>query len=248
MGMIRKTSVVFWKFCEGSTLPGISATLPNSSSRFQAAPQRWLARKALKFKKREARFRVRFCRKNIIGRVAYSKLYHACMRRASWLELACPKILGSTFPVALAISALVKFSAVHGSPTPIHSENAEPVARAQIATKFLVLDQDAVSSLVPEGDTTFIIFVARSSALDRFTFIKENKPARGELRIAVANEKLSADSDKWTPVDGAVSFKRKRLFNVSMLGVEAKYVRLVFHIEHEENIGQVNPSEAFVLN
>jgi len=180
--------------------------------------------------------------------VAHSKLYHACMRRASWLELACPKILGSTFPVALAIGALVKFSAAHGSSTPVDSENTVRVPRAQIAPKFLVLDQDTVSSPLPEGDTTFIIFLARSSTLDRFTFINENKPARGELRIAVANEKLPADSDKWTSVDGTVSFKRKRLFNVSMLGVEAKYVRLVFHIEHEENIGRVNASEAFVLN
>ena len=170
------------------------------------------------------------------------------MRRASWLERSCPKILGSTFPVALAIGALVKFSAAHGSPTPIDSENSKPVARAQIATKFLVMDQDTVSSRVPEGDTTFIIFVARSSTLDRFTFINENKPARGELRIAVANEKLSADSDKWTSVDGAVSFKRKRLFNVSMLGVEARYVRLAFHIEHEKNVVRVNPSEVYALN
>lgn len=159
------------------------------------------------------------------------------MRRASWLELACPKILGSTFPVALAIGALVKFSAAHGSPTPNDKENTAVMAKARIATKFLVMDQDTVSSPLPEGDTTFIIFVARNSTLDRFTFINENKPARGELRIAVANEKLSANSDKWTSVDGAVSFKRKRLFNVSMLGVEAKYVRLTFHVEREKNVG-----------
>ena len=161
-------------------------------------------------------------------------------------ELICYKSRKSK--KAGSIELVTCISAANGSPTPIHSENAEPVARPQIVTKFLVMDPDTVSSPVPEGNTTFIIFVARSSTLDRFTFINENKPARGELRIAVANEKLSADSDKWTSVDGAVSFKRKRLFNVSMLGVEAKYVRLVFHIEHEENIGRANTSEAFVLN
>jgi hypothetical protein len=110
------------------------------------------------------------------------------------------------------------------------------------------MEQDTVSSPLPEGDTTFIIFLAHSSALDRFTFINENKPARGELRIAVANEKLSADSDKWTSVDGAVSFQRKRLFNVSMLGVDARYVRLTFHVEHEENSAVLNPSETVALN
>ena len=170
------------------------------------------------------------------------------MRRASWLELACPKILGSTFPLALAIGALVKFSAANGSPTSVDTENVEPVMKVQSATKFLVMDRDTVSSPLTEGDTTFIIFLARSSTLDRFTFINENKPARGQLRIAVANEKLSVDSDKWTSVDGAVSFKRKRLFNVSMLGVEARYVRLAFHIEHEENVDRVSPSQAFALN
>ena len=97
----------------------------------------------------------------------------------------------------------------------------------------LNLDNNTVSCSLPEGDTTFIISLVRNSPLDRFTVINENQAARGELRIAVSNEKLSADSDKWTPVDGAVSFKRKRLFDVSMLGVEAKYIRLTFHVEHE---------------
>jgi hypothetical protein len=170
------------------------------------------------------------------------------MRRASWLELAWPKILGSTFTAALTIGALVKFSAAHDSPTPNDRENMAAVAKARIATKFLVMDQDTVSSSLSEGDTTFVIFVARSSTLDRFTFINENQPARGELRIAVANEKLSAESDKWRSVDGPVSFKHKRLFNVSMLGVEAKYVRLSFHVEHEENVGRVNAFEAVVIN
>ena len=112
-----------------------------------------------------------------------------------------------------------------------------PVAlKSQTEKEILTLDNDTVSCALPEGDTTFIISLVRSSPLDRFTFINENSAARGELRIAVSNEKLSADSDKWTPVDGATSFRRKRLFNVSMLGVEAKYVRLTFHVEHEDDM------------
>ena len=107
---------------------------------------------------------------------------------------------------------------------------------SQTEKNILTLDNGTVSCSLPEGDTTFIISLVRSSALDRFTFINENTTARGELRIAVSNEKLSADSDKWTPVDGATSFKRKRLFSVSVLGVEAKYVRLTFHVEHENDM------------
>ena len=107
---------------------------------------------------------------------------------------------------------------------------------SQTEKNILTLDNGTVSCSLPEGDTTFIISLVRSSALDRFTFINENTTARGELRIAVSNEKLSADSDKWTPVGGATSFKRKRLFSVSVLGVEAKYVRLTFHVEHENDM------------
>lgn len=107
---------------------------------------------------------------------------------------------------------------------------------SQAQEKIFTLKDNAISCPLREGDTTLIISLAGSSTRDRFTFINENSTARGELRIAVATEKLSADSDKWTPVDGAISFKRKRLFNVSILGVEAKYVRLAFHVEHDSDI------------
>jgi hypothetical protein len=120
------------------------------------------------------------------------------------------------------------------SATSDDTRNAAQVSQTE--KNILTLDNGTVSCSLPEGDTTFIISLVRSSALDRFTFINENTTARGELRIAVSNEKLSADSDKWTPVDGATSFKRKRLFSVSVLGVEAKYVRLTFHVEHENDM------------
>ena len=115
-------------------------------------------------------------------------------------------------------------------------QDAPAALKSQAEKNILTLDNDTVSCSLPEGDTTYIISLVRNSSLDRFTLINENLAARGELRIAVSNENLSADSDKWTPVDGAVSFKRKRLFNVSMLGVEAKYVRLTFHVEPENDM------------
>jgi hypothetical protein len=110
------------------------------------------------------------------------------------------------------------------------------VLKNQTEGDILILDNDTISCSLPEGDTTFIISLVRGSPLDRFTFINENTAAQGELRIAVSNEKLSADSDKWTPVDGATSFKHKRLFSVSVLGVDAKYIRLTFHVEHKNDI------------
>lgn len=169
------------------------------------------------------------------------------MRRVPYAEPDSSKHIASILTLILAIGVVTMFARPAARASNEGERNSAAI-KGQIDTKFLVMDRDTVSSPLPEGDTTFIIFLARSSTLDRFTFINENKPAHGELRIAVANEKLSADSDKWTSVDGAVPFKHKRLFNVSMLGVEAKYVRLTFHVEHEENVGPVKASETVALN
>ena len=99
-----------------------------------------------------------------------------------------------------------------------------------------VKDEDTVSCRLKEGDSTFVIALPKSTVLDRLTFINENGNAQGELRIAVSNYRLAADSPKWNTVDGSVHFAHKRLFNFSMLGVEAKYVRLSFHVENAGHI------------
>ena len=139
---------------------------------------------------------------------------------------------------AIVLILATTSSAMWGAPTASATSNdtRNAAQMSQTEKNILTLDNDTISCSLPEGDTTFIVSLVRSSPLDRFTFINENATARGELRIAVSNEKLSADSDKWTLVDGATSFNCKRLFSVSVLGVEAKYVRLTFHVEHENDM------------
>lgn len=100
----------------------------------------------------------------------------------------------------------------------------------------LIMDDDTISCPLQGGETTFVITLPKAAAIDRFTFINENAAARGELKIAVSNYRLPASSSKWTEVEGVIPFARKRLFNLSMLGVEAKYVRLSFHVEKEGRI------------
>ena len=51
------------------------------------------------------------------------------------------------------------------------------------------------------------------------------------MLIAVSNQPLVADSPLWSAVEGAIRFRHKRLFAVSLVGVEAKYVRLTFQVE-----------------
>jgi hypothetical protein len=95
----------------------------------------------------------------------------------------------------------------------------------------LMMDDETISCALPEGQTTFIIPIFKTALLDRFTFVNRNAAACGEFDISVSNSHLPADSPKWTQVNGMVPFAHKRLFNLSMLGVEAKYMRLSFHVE-----------------
>src|SRR6476469_5292854 len=93
------------------------------------------------------------------------------------------------------------------------------------------VDNDTISCVLKEGETTFIIQLPKNSPSDRFTFLNENAAACGELRIAVSDSPLPVDSPKWTEVDGIVPFAHKRLFKLSMLGVETKFVRLSFKVD-----------------
>ncbi len=94
----------------------------------------------------------------------------------------------------------------------------------------LIMDDDTLSCPLQEGETTFIISFPKTSLLDRFTFVNENAAVQGEMRIAVSNYRLPADSPKWTDVSGKTEFTSKRLFNLSMVGVEARYVKLSFNV------------------
>jgi hypothetical protein len=95
------------------------------------------------------------------------------------------------------------------------------------------VDDETISCVLKEGETTFIIELPNNASRDRFTFLNENAAACGELRIAVSDSALPADSPKWTEVDGIVPFAHKRLFKLSMLGVETKFVRLSFKVDGE---------------
>ncbi|MDQ6623187.1 MAG: hypothetical protein M3Y86_06845 [Verrucomicrobiota bacterium] len=95
----------------------------------------------------------------------------------------------------------------------------------------LIMDDDTLSCPLQEGQTTFVIKLPATSLLDRFTFVNENAAAAGQLKISVSNYQLPAASNKWIEVDGQIAFAHKRLFNLSMLGVEARYVKLAFHVE-----------------
>jgi hypothetical protein len=104
------------------------------------------------------------------------------------------------------------------------------VTNKESSASALLLDDDTLNYPLPEGDTTFVVSFPRTSALDRFTFVNENAFAMGELKVAVSNYRLPAQSPKWNEVTGSTSFTGKRLFDLSLLGTEARFVRLSFHV------------------
>lgn len=113
---------------------------------------------------------------------------------------------------------------------PSGTRAAFPSSAQDSGATALVMDDDTLSYPLPEGDTTFILTFPRISALDRFTFVNENAAAKGDLRISVSNYRLPAESPKWVEVNGNTTFTGSRLFNLSLLGVEARYVKLSFHV------------------
>ena len=101
----------------------------------------------------------------------------------------------------------------------------------ETAPTTLLLDDDTLSYPLPEGATTFVVSFPRVSALDRFTLVNENAAAQGDLTVAVSNYRLSAQSDRWNEVSTGTAFSGKRLIDLSLLGIEARYVKLTFNVE-----------------
>jgi len=125
-------------------------------------------------------------------------------------------------------SAEIEYITPDGQFSPVSATRLPPHAPAAA-----FVDNDTVSCVLREGETTFIIQLPKNSPRDRFTFLNENAAACGELRIAVSDSPLPADSPKWTEVEGIVPFAHKRLFKLSMLGVDTKFVRLSFKVERQ---------------
>jgi hypothetical protein len=106
-------------------------------------------------------------------------------------------------------------------------------------TPLLTMNEDTVTCPLAEGETTFVIKLPGSAALDRLTFENEKAAAAGQLRISVSNFHLPAGSPDWVQVEGSIAFTKKRLFNLSMVGVEARYVKLTFKVEKAGRIASL---------
>jgi hypothetical protein len=123
-----------------------------------------------------------------------------------------------------------------------HSGQVSKLAASEPGTAALITEDGTVTCLLQEGKTDFVVELPKAPVLDRLTFLNENAVARGELKIAVSSKRLRPDSPAWIEVEGIVPFSHKRLFGVSLLGIDAKFVRLSFHVEKAGQIAPVTAS------
>jgi hypothetical protein len=103
----------------------------------------------------------------------------------------------------------------------------------------LVLDDNTLSCPLPVGENTFIVTLPHVSVLERFAFINQNAAGQGEFEMAVSNYRLGSNDPKWSAVQAPMRFGGQRLLNVVIPGVEAKYVRLSFHVRKEGRLAGV---------
>jgi hypothetical protein len=189
-------------------------------------------------------------RPSIVGRLALSILGALVFSTAP----IQPSLAADTAPAEGDGGATKSLARMHSGAkidciTPDGQSSAVPNAGGTTASAAaLIMEDDTLSCPLQEGDTTFIISFPKTSLLDRFTFINENAGVRGEMKIAVSNDQLAANSPKWTDVSGKTEFISKRLFNLSMVGVEARYVKLSFHVKkggHIAVLDLVDPPAKF---
>jgi hypothetical protein len=110
----------------------------------------------------------------------------------------------------------------------------------------MTMDAVTLRCSLQEGDTTFIISFPKASFVDHFTFVNENVGVQGDMRIAVSDCRLPANSPKWNEVSGKTEFASKRLFNLSMIGVGARYVKLAFHVEKGDQVASTSRFDTIV--
>jgi hypothetical protein len=97
----------------------------------------------------------------------------------------------------------------------------------------LLLDDTTLSCPLSLGDNVFVVTLPHASVLQRFAFINRNAAAQGDFEVAVSNYRLGSTDPAWTSVQRTTPFDKERLINLPMLGVEARYVRLTFHVRKE---------------
>jgi len=112
----------------------------------------------------------------------------------------------------------------------------ECVAPGKAEAINLTMNDAKIRFALRRGVTSFIIHLAAPGQQRCFTLENENMAAEGSFSIATSNERLAVNNPKWNAIAGAVPFRHKRHFDLSLMGVEAKFVKLTFQVDDRGKI------------
>lgn len=102
---------------------------------------------------------------------------------------------------------------------------------APLADRNFALPGKTLRCSLPVGATSFVFRMKDLAERRSVTLVNKNGAAAGELWVAVSNLPLAVDNPGWRTVEGAIRFREKRSFTLSLVGVEAKYVKVTFRVE-----------------
>lgn len=91
-------------------------------------------------------------------------------------------------------------------------------------------EKPLVYRVPPSGETSLVVSLSQLAPERTLTVLNENLRAEGKLFLAVAEKALPANSSDWSQVEGAIAFRHKRLFKLSLVGIKAAYLRLTFDV------------------
>jgi len=108
----------------------------------------------------------------------------------------------------------------------------------------LLLDDDATASLkLPAGETRVVIDIGGTKTTTRFGFFCFSAAGSVDLYSSNASDLVKtldpADTKVWTPVNAHADLTARTSVDLSLRGLEARYVMVVFHLTQPGEIGPV---------
>jgi len=106
-------------------------------------------------------------------------------------------------------------------------------------TRTLLLDDQTLDYELHRGDTSFVVTLPKISLVDRFTFINEKAELNGRVQVSVSNARPATNDYGWQSAGRDVRITGQRFINVPLTGLEAKYVRINFHVDRDGTIAGI---------
>lgn len=107
-------------------------------------------------------------------------------------------------------------------------------AESEPANPNFVFDGTTIRCALVSGPNAFVFRTRDLTQQRRVRLVNANGVAQGEIFIAVSDRPLTENESGWKAVEGAIRFRNKRQFTLSLVGVQAEYVKLTLRVEDSQ--------------